>query len=86
MGKNFSAIKAGTYFTADGMRFKKTSELTYDDSIGLEHYIGSELGFDEKINAPDAPPKPGVDTSARVVKSDETTAKPKKAKKSKKAK
>ena len=56
MGKNFSAVKIGDYFkTKDSETFKKTSELTFEDSIGLEHYIGSEFGFDEKIVVPAAP-------------------------------
>jgi len=82
---NFSKIKIGTLFTADGETYKKTTELTYDDSVGIERYI--DPFFDKKINAPVVPAKPDVDTSAHVVKSDEApAAKPKKAKKSKKAK
>jgi hypothetical protein len=78
MGKNFSAIEIGKYFkTKDGETFKKTTELTYDDSIGLEHYIGSELGFDEKIVVPEAPVPVSAPSPA---------AKPKKTKKTKKTK
>ena len=74
MGKNFSTIKIGSYFkTKEGETFKKTSELTYDDSIGLEHYIGSELGFDEKIVA-------SVETTPAPAP---PAAKPKKSKKTK---
>lgn len=70
---NFSKIKIGSYFEAsDGEKYKKTSELTYDDAYGLEHYI--DPMFDKKINQP-VTNAPGVDTSAKVVK-DETVVDP----------
>lgn len=69
---NFSKIKIGTWFSAsDGEKYKKTSELTYDDAYGLERYI--DPLFDKKIGKA-ADSTPVVDTSAKVVKgaSDET--------------
>lgn len=66
MGDKFSAIKIGSLFTAsDGERYKKTSELTYDDMYGLEHYI--DPFFDKKINAPENV-QPLVDTRAHIIK------------------
>jgi hypothetical protein len=68
MGSNFSKIKMGAMFTtSDGETYKKTSELTFDDMIGIEHYIDPFI--DKKIG-PGAVPSTGgvIDTSARVVK------------------
>lgn len=82
MGSNFSKIKIGsTFTTSDGEVYKKTSELTYDDSVGMERYI--DPFFDKKIGAAaKAVSKPDIDISARVI----TESEPKKTKKSKKAK
>lgn len=64
---NFSKIKVGTWFTAsDGEKYKKTSELTYDDSYGLERYI--DPLFDKKIGSTVADTSKTIDTSAKVVK------------------
>ena len=82
---NFSKVKTGDYFTAsDGEKYKKTSELTFDDSYGLEHYM--DPLFDKKIGAPLVTPK-SIDTSARVVKEEfETKISVKKTPKSPKPK
>ena len=87
---NVSRIKVGARFTAsDGESYKKTSELTYDDSYGMERYI--DPLFDRKINAP-LDTRGGVDTSARIVAAPEPkpatakAAKPKPAKGAKAAK
>jgi hypothetical protein len=77
MGENFSKVKIGTLFTtSDGETFKKTSDLTYDDSIGIEHHIGSEFGFDKKIGAPPAGPRSDVNVSARIAKDSEIDTDP----------
>ena len=87
MGSNFSKIKMGALFTtSDGETYKKTSELTFDDMIGIEHYIDPFI--DKKIG-PTAVPSTGqkIDTSARIVKEPavitNAPAPKKKAKKSK---
>ena len=88
---NFSKIAIGELFkTSDGETYKKTTELTFDDMVGLEHYI--DPFFDKKIGASENI-QPDVDTSARIVKGKEepnmsTTTKksPKKATKKKPAK
>lgn len=69
MGSNFSKIKIGKFFkTSDGETFKKTTELTFDDMVGLEHYI--DPFFDKKIGAAENI-QPDVDTSARITKGKE---------------
>lgn len=51
MGNSFSKVKTGSIFTTtDGEQFKKTSDLTFDDMAGLEHYI--DPFFDRKIGTP----------------------------------
>lgn len=63
---NFSKIKIGEFFEAsDGEKYKKTTELTFNDAYGLEHYI--DPLFDKKIGAPQTT-APIIDTSARIVK------------------
>src|ERR1700677_5106052 len=62
---NFSKIKIGKLFTtSDGDTFKKTTELTFDDMAGIEHYI--DPFFDKKIGAAENI-QPDVDTSARII-------------------
>jgi len=39
MGAIFSAIKMGQYFYIDGESFKKTSDISYEDSAGFEIYL-----------------------------------------------
>lgn len=74
MGSNFTKIKIGSIFkTADGESYRKTSELTFDDMAGIEHYI--DPFFDKKIGT--AVAAPVIDTSARIVKNN--TEAPKKA-------
>jgi hypothetical protein len=90
---NFSKIKIGAYFEAGDEKFKKTSELTYDDMAGIERYI--DPFFDKKIgqaakvttidtSAKIAPPPGPIDVSAKVVSTTGETgkSKTKKAKKS----
>lgn len=61
MGANFSKIKAGQLFsTTEGDTFRKTSELTFDDMAGIEHYIGSEPFLDAKIIAETVTPLEGT--------------------------
>ena len=86
---NFSKIQINDFFDVDGEKYKKTSQLTFNDMVGLEHYI--DPLFDRKIGAPPAPPVKGIDTSAKVVKdptlvSMEDGVKPVKAKKARKGK
>ena len=75
---NFSKVKLNTWFTADGEKYRKTSELTYDDAYGMERYI--DPFFDRKINAP-ADARPAVDTSARIVAAEDAPKPAKRAKK-----
>ena len=81
---NFGKIKIGTFFFAsDGEKYKKTSDLTFDDMYGMEHYW--DPMFDRKIGvAADA--KADVDTSARIVKPGDEKPKAKPAKKAGKKK
>lgn len=84
MASNFSKVKMGSLFTtSEGETFKKTSDLTFDDMAGIEHYI--DPFFDKKIGAAPKATKPDVDTSARVVK-EEVTAEPVKKSRKKSAK
>jgi len=39
MGAIFSAIKMGQYFYIDGESFKKTSDISYEDTAGFEIYL-----------------------------------------------
>jgi hypothetical protein len=68
---NFSKIKIGAFFTTlDGETYKKTSELTFDDTVGIEHYIDPFI--DKKIGPaaeePGAGPRiiPGVPVAELV--------------------
>lgn len=80
MGENFSKIKMGSLFTtSDGETFKKTSDLTFEDMAGIEHYLDPFI--EKKIGQKPVDAKPTVDTSARVVKSGETEEAPKASKK-----
>jgi hypothetical protein len=82
MGNNFSKIKDGEFFTTtDGERYKKTGPLTFDSLVGIEQYI--DPLFDKKIGQPTSAAQSGIDTSARVVKSEPESAPTKKAAKKK---
>lgn len=39
MGATFSAIKMGQYFYIDGETFKKTTDISYEDTAGFEIYL-----------------------------------------------
>jgi len=39
MGAKFSAIKQGEFFYIDGETFKKTTDISYEDTAGFEIYL-----------------------------------------------
>lgn len=85
MGNNFSKLKDGEFFTTiDGERYKKTGPLTFDSMVGIEQYI--DPLFDRKIGQPGQAALAGIDTSARVVKSEPEAEPKKKAAKKKSSK
>jgi hypothetical protein len=60
----FVDLKVGDLFTIDGDTFRKTGDLTFEDTVGIEQYWSPLV--DKKINKVDITPV--VDTSAKVVK------------------
>lgn len=61
----FADLKVGDLFTIDGDTFRKTGDLTFEDTIGIEQYWSPMV--DRKLNKVDT--SPIIDTSAKVVKS-----------------
>lgn len=62
----FADLKVGDLFTIDGDTFRKTGDLTFEDTIGIEQYWSPLV--DKKINKVDTTPV--INTSAKVVKSE----------------